>query len=117
MVVSLRFDRERLAATAADPLALATDLAEALVATGVPFSQAHQRVGQLVVEAERRGCGLDLLVQKDGDRVLPELDSPAALLDPALAVMRRTASFGPAREHVQAQLADLRKRIDQDQVR
>ncbi|MGH8932878.1 MAG: argininosuccinate lyase [Egibacteraceae bacterium] len=116
MVASLRFDRERLAATAADPFALATDLAEALVAVGVPFPQAHQRVGQLVAEAERRGCALDLLVQKEGERVLPELQSPAALLDPALAVMRRTAAFGPAREQVQAQLADLRKRIDQDQV-
>ena len=44
LVRGLRFDRERLAAAAADPLLLATDAAEALVAEGVPFRDAHEQV-------------------------------------------------------------------------
>ncbi|MDP8977270.1 MAG: argininosuccinate lyase, partial [Actinomycetota bacterium] len=51
MIGSLRFDRERLAA-AAGGAALATDLAEALVAHGVAFRAAHERVGTLVADCE-----------------------------------------------------------------
>jgi argininosuccinate lyase len=40
----LELDRDRLAAAASDPLLLATDAAEALVAAGVPFRDAHEQV-------------------------------------------------------------------------
>jgi argininosuccinate lyase len=50
LVRGLRFDRERLAAAAADPLLLATDAAEALVAEGVPFRDAHEQVARAVRE-------------------------------------------------------------------
>jgi argininosuccinate lyase len=50
LVQHLEFDRERLAAAAADPLLLATDAAEELVRSGVPFRQAHERVGRQVRE-------------------------------------------------------------------
>jgi argininosuccinate lyase len=112
MVTSLRFDRERLAAAASDSFALATDLAEALVEAGVPFRRAHERVGQLVAQAEDQDCGLDALVRMIGSQALPELENPAALLDPALAVRRRTAAIGPAPDSVRAQLVDLRTQID-----
>jgi argininosuccinate lyase len=42
------FDRERLAAASADPLLRATDAAEALVAEGVPFRDAHEQVASQV---------------------------------------------------------------------
>jgi argininosuccinate lyase len=48
LVRSLDFDRERLAATASDPLLLATDAAEALVREGLPFRDAHERVAAQV---------------------------------------------------------------------
>jgi argininosuccinate lyase len=44
LVSALEVDRGRLAAAAEDPLLLATDAAEALVASGVPFRDAHERV-------------------------------------------------------------------------
>jgi argininosuccinate lyase len=44
LVAGLEFDRDRLAAAAADPLLLATDAAEALVRHGVPFRDAHEQV-------------------------------------------------------------------------
>jgi argininosuccinate lyase len=44
LVAGLRFDYGRLAAAAADPLLRATDAAEALVAEGVPFRDAHDQV-------------------------------------------------------------------------
>ncbi|MCL4290965.1 MAG: argininosuccinate lyase [Thermoleophilia bacterium] len=46
----LELDRDRLAAAAADPLLRATDAAEALVRSGVPFRDAHERVAAEVRE-------------------------------------------------------------------
>jgi argininosuccinate lyase len=48
LVEGLEFDRARLAESAADPLLLATDAAEALVRTGVPFRDAHEQVAAAV---------------------------------------------------------------------
>jgi argininosuccinate lyase len=48
MVQRLEFDRERLAAAAADPLLLATDAAEELVRQGIAFRKAHEQVGRQV---------------------------------------------------------------------
>jgi argininosuccinate lyase len=50
LVQHLEFDRERLAAAAADSMLLATDAAEVLVKSGVAFRQAHETVGRQVLE-------------------------------------------------------------------
>jgi argininosuccinate lyase len=50
LVTGLAVDRERLAEAASDPLLLATDAAEALVAEGVPFRDAHEQVAAAVHE-------------------------------------------------------------------
>jgi argininosuccinate lyase len=44
LIADLELDRERVAAAAADPLLLATDAAEQLVAEGVPFRDAYEQV-------------------------------------------------------------------------
>jgi argininosuccinate lyase len=48
LVEGLVFDRDRLAAAAADPLLRATDAAEALVEEGLPFRDAHEQVAAAV---------------------------------------------------------------------
>ena len=48
LVEHLEFDRERLAQAAGDPGLLATDAAEELVRSGMPFRQAHEQVGHQV---------------------------------------------------------------------
>jgi argininosuccinate lyase len=50
LVRGVEFDPVRLAAAAADPLLRATDAAEALVAEGVPFRDAHEQVASAVRE-------------------------------------------------------------------
>src|SRR5690606_4155063 len=104
---SLRFDRDRLAATAAGGFALATDLAEELVRRGVPFRTAHERVGRVVAACEERGSDLDGLGASVLAGLLPELEGAdvAALLSPARAVERRAAVSGPAPVRVRAQVA------------
>ena len=44
LVAGLEFDRDRLADASSDPLLRATDAAEALVAEGLPFRDAHEQV-------------------------------------------------------------------------
>ena len=44
LVAGLEFDTARLTEAASDPLLLATDAAESLVAEGVPFRDAHEQV-------------------------------------------------------------------------
>ncbi|MFI5052663.1 MAG: lyase family protein, partial [Acidimicrobiales bacterium] len=52
LIRHLDFDRERLAAAAADAGLLATDAAEDLVRAGVPFRRAHETVGRRVRDRE-----------------------------------------------------------------
>ena len=44
LVGGIEFDHERLAAACSDPVVTATDAAEALVAEGIPFRDAHEHV-------------------------------------------------------------------------
>lgn len=50
LLSGVEFDRERLAAAAADPHLLATDAAESLVREGVPFRDAHEEIAAAVRE-------------------------------------------------------------------
>jgi argininosuccinate lyase len=59
-VRTMEVDAERCAA-AVDASMLATELADFLVRAGLPFREAHERIGLLVRAAEDRGCGLDEL--------------------------------------------------------
>ena len=57
MLAGLSFDRERLAAAAADEMVAATDVADLLVRRGMPFREAHGVVGGLVRTALESGQG------------------------------------------------------------
>lgn len=57
LVSGLAVDRERLAAAVADPLLLATDVAEDLVRGGIPFREAHERIAASVRDGSYRPGG------------------------------------------------------------
>jgi argininosuccinate lyase len=97
----------RMQAAADTAAAAAVDLAELLVERGVPFREAHARVGALVRDAVERGVALEELVLTD-----PDLGPEAlAVLEPGAAVTRRTTPGGAGHEPVRAQLADARARL------
>ena len=54
-IAATRLNEPRLRQAAADEALLATEAAHYLVRRGMPFRQAHEIVGQIVREAERRG--------------------------------------------------------------
>jgi argininosuccinate lyase len=112
MLAGVAFDTEAMAAAAGSGHALATALAERLLRAGVPFRDAHWRVGELVAEAEAAACDLSELPTERLRAALPEL----ANLDPivptlAEAVAAADVPGGTAPERVRAALADARERI------
>ncbi len=87
----------------------ATDLAEALVRTGVPFREAHRRVGELLRRLEAEGLSL-LALSSDGWAALG-LPDGAGLLDADRAVRARATPGGPSPDSVRAQIRALERRL------
>ncbi len=48
LIAGIEFDRDRMLAAASDPQMAATDLADRLVQEGVPFREAHARIGAII---------------------------------------------------------------------
>ncbi|MCI4339549.1 MAG: argininosuccinate lyase [Thermoplasmata archaeon] len=92
LVVQLRFDAGRLAEATSDPALYATDRVEQLVAEGVPFREAHARIGQSYAD---RGA--------PGPTVLES--------NPVEAVRRRSSPGAPAPSAVAHQCLTARTRL------
>lgn len=90
----------------------ATDLADYLVLSGVPFREAHHVVGGVVRLAEARGVQIGELEAAELATAHPALATPGAraALDPEAAVERRGLVGGPARARVLSAIADARQR-------
>ena len=108
MISTTTFNTEAMAAQAASPYAAATDLAEWLVARGLPFRDAHAVVGEKVRRALAGEGSLHELVAAD-----PQLgDEAAALLEPGVSVTRRTTRGGGSPAAVADQIKRFRARLD-----
>ncbi len=106
-VLTDRFERELYG-----DFCLATELADALVAQGVPFREAHHAVGQAVRWCEEQGGNLTLLDGGTAARFHPGFPNRLdEWLDPRRAVERRTSHGGTAPEEVERQVALLRQRL------
>jgi argininosuccinate lyase len=94
-------------AAAVDPATLATDLADLLVQTGIPFRESHGIVGALVRRAEDLGVTMERVPEADVAAIDARLPAVLARLGGAVeAVERRRVPGGTARAAVEAQLAD-----------
>lgn len=75
MVATTTFDRQKMAAAAPQGFSLATEVADFLVRTGVPFAQAHEAAGKCVAICETKGLQLHELSDADFLGVHPSLTS------------------------------------------
>jgi argininosuccinate lyase len=102
MVAGARFDRERMAAAAADELIAATDLADLLVKGGMPFREAHGVVAGLVREAVDSGRSL-------AEVAVPALgDEAAEVLSQSSWLESKVSEGGTALARVREQLERAR---------
>ncbi|MFC4556419.1 argininosuccinate lyase [Georgenia faecalis] len=74
LVATLTFDTERMASLAPQGFSLATDIAEWLVRTGVPFREAHEIAGACVRACEQQGKELWDLTDAELAMISPHLD-------------------------------------------
>jgi argininosuccinate lyase len=77
MLGHIEVDEESCARASADPLLLATDLADWLVRKGVPFRQAHHLVGEAVGLAESRKIPITEIPLVDWKKISPVFDESA----------------------------------------
>jgi argininosuccinate lyase len=109
MLETMRVNADRMLAEAGTGFSGATDVADYLAKRGMPFREAHAVVGHLVLECEKRGCGLE-------DLTLTELREASELfgedivgaLDSAAIAKARTTYGGTGNDVVAAQLAEAR---------
>ena len=100
LMATATFDTQAMARAADTPILAATDLAEWLVQKGMPFRRAHELVGAMVRDSLQRRVPLTELVAAH-----PALGADAvALLEPGVAVTRRTTPGGAGPGPVNVQL-------------
>ncbi len=101
------------AAASADPLLLATDLADYLVKKGMPFRNAHHVVGAVVALAEITRRPLNELTVADLRGVDPTFSPDVVhVFDLKKARARRTIVGAPGTKEVQRQLARWQKLLE-----
>ena len=115
MLADVAFDGERMRAAVEDPSGymLATEAADWLVRRGVSFREAHEAVGALVSEAERRGVALEALPLEAFTSAHTAFDATVfESLSIDAAVDGRTAVGGTGRANVASEAARWRGVLD-----
>lgn len=102
MIAAMEMREDKCLAAASDPMLLATDLADALVKSGVPFRSAHELVGKAVAESVKSGVPLDELDLKQIDPAYTEEMKSVFSLETALAA--RTNVGAPSVENVKREV-------------
>ncbi len=111
-VATLAVRPERMAA-ALDDAMLATDLADELVRRGVPFREAHGKIGRLVRRALELRVALRDLPLAEYQAIQPDLDAAIySVFDFARSVARKDSLGGTAPIRVSEQCARWRELID-----
>ena len=116
LLETVTFNLDAMAAGSTSGFALATDVADSLVATGVPFREAHEIVGQLVSWCEQNSCDLPDVSDAQLAALSPLL-TPAVrdVMSAEASVARKNGRGGTApvrvaeqRDELASALADLR---------
>ena len=108
---------DRMGKAAADSMLLATDLAEILVQSGVPFRDAHEAVGQIVGHCTRKQIDLRSLSHADMQSFHEAFSAGAnELLDLERSLESRSLAGGTARGCVEAALDDVESEMAQERL-
>jgi argininosuccinate lyase len=104
------FRDDQLRCKAENPALLATEAADYLVRKGLPFRQAHDVVGQVLKEAERRNVLWTRLPMEAVRRISPALDADIfSSLSVEATLSSKEVPGGTAPESVRSAIAELEK--------
>ena len=111
-IAATQFRDDKLRALASNPALLATEAADYLVHKGIPFRQAHDLVGKVLRDAEKRGKNWIDLSLEELRKISPAFGADFAkslTVDAALAAKK--VPGGTAPDSVQAAITELEQRI------
>jgi len=112
MIPTITLKKERLYQAAASGYATATDLADYLVKTGLPFRDAHEAVGKIVQYAIQQDKALDELSLDELQRFSNVINNDVfSVLTLEGSVAARNHICGTAPEQVKAAIQKLQKSI------
>ena len=113
MLPSITIHREAMFDATREGFLEATDLADYLVGKGMPFRQAHEVIGKLVLHCTKQACRFADLALPDFQRFSDLFEADALkLLEPMTIVARRDNPGGTAPKRVRAALAVARRRLN-----
>ena len=115
MIATMRVNADAMRAQVKKGYLAATDVADYLAKKGLPFRKAHEVVGHLVLECDKRGCDLEDLELADFQREcdLFEADIVEALNMEAI-VAARTTYGGTGHEAVRIQMQEAKAALEAD---
>ena len=115
MVQTMRVNVDAMAAGAEGGFMAATDLADYLVGKGMPFREAHEVVGKLVLECEKQGRTLQSLSADELAAHSDLFDEGAKeAVDLRVIVSKRTTAGGTGDAAVEAQLVAASEALERD---
>jgi argininosuccinate lyase len=113
LIRTMRVNVDIMRQQSVEGFTLATEVADWLAKSGVPFSEAHEITGALVRYCEDRSIGLEDLSDADlaevDARLLPSIK---AGLSPQAAIEARKGYGGTAPDRVNEQIARLKNVLD-----
>jgi argininosuccinate lyase len=105
MIATMKLKKEKMLSAASDPFLMATDLAEKLVELGVPFRNAHHRVGSLVKWVRENKKAIDKLTLDEMRISIPEANEDCiSLFSPENSVAKREIYGATGPKQVGAQI-------------
>ena len=115
MLETAVFRPEAMRKSAAGGYTNATDVADYLVSKGVPFRDAHEISGRLVLLAIDKGCSLEKLPIEYYRAECPAVEEDIySLITPEACVSRRNTEGGPAPEAMAQEIARYRIQLGMD---
>ncbi len=117
MLSTMKIHPDAMLAAASEGYLAATDIADYLAKKGMPFRHAHEVVGKLVLQCERRGCQLEDLSLDDFKSASDLFDSDIVdCLDLRKIVDARDTIGGTSSHQVAHQLHNISSQIEQDKA-
>ncbi len=106
MLMTMRFDKERLAESARQGFTNATDVADYLVGKGIPFRDAHEIVGQIVLACLNRGIAIEEMSLEDLKRYSEAFEADVYdVISLEACVNRRLTMGAPGKEAMEEIIA------------
>lgn len=105
MIKTLHVHKARMEHATHHDFSNATELADYLATKGIPFRQAHEIVGELVLKGLKTGTNLSDIPLADYQKINPQIDNDVyECLKPKVAVERRQSEGGTGFSQVRQQI-------------